>query len=136
DAQVAHVLFDRREVKRGHGDFSPRKLMDESGADFGGHDGDALHLVLHHSFPSLAGAARIIVGVTEDCVVTELPGPSFKPLDYFGEKRILDVGDDNPKRAAISRREMTRVNVWNVSEAFHRGEYKLLRTRADLASSV
>ena len=121
--QVAHISAGRREIEKCDGDFSARQFMNQAQADFGGHDGHTASLVFHHSLGRPAGAPRIVIGVAENCVVTQLLSAQFKSLDDFGKERIFNIRDDDSQSAVtVARGQVPRVGVGNIAEALHCGD--------------
>jgi len=56
--------------------------------------------------------------------------------DYFGEKRILDVGNDDAHRAALPRGQVARMHVGKISEPLDRREHQAVRAAGLLAGLV
>src|SRR5438309_2785559 len=136
DSQVAHVSADGRRIEKSDGNLPSCQFMNQPHADLRGHDGNALNFVFHHSLRRQPGSARIIVGVAEDGVITKLSGADFKTLDYFREERVLDVGNDDAESATVSRSQMARMNVGNVSQTLDGRENQAARAASHLSSLV
>ncbi len=92
--------------------------------------------MLHHALRGFARSARIVIGVAENRVVAQRARARLEALDYFGEKRILDVGNDDAHRAALPRGQVARVHVGKVSEALDRREHQAVRAAAYFAGLV
>jgi hypothetical protein len=136
DSQLAHRPAHRRKVQESYRDFSSRQLVDQPRANFRGHDRHAADFVLHHSLRGLTRSPWIVIGVTENCVVTELPGPYFEALDDFRKKGILDVRDDDPQCPAVARSEMPRMYVRKISQPFDGRQHQLPRALPDFPGLV
>ena len=136
NSQIAHVSPNRREVEESYGNPSSGKFVNQSQADFGGHDGNAANVVLQHSLGGLSGSARVIVGVAENGVVTKLAGADFETLDHFREKRIFDVRYDDSQRPAVARGQVPCMNVREVPETLDRREHQQVFAPAHFARLV
>ena len=136
DAQIAHIRADRREVEEGYGYHSSGKFVEQAQADFRRHNGDAADFVFHHSRGGLARFARIVIRVAEDCVVAKLGGANLETLDHFREEGVLDIGDDDPERAALARSQAARMNIRNVSQPPNCRKDKAASLRTNFARLV
>ena len=136
NSQVAHIAPNGREVEESHGNPSSGEFVDQSQSDFGGHHRNAADVVLHHSLGGLPRPPRIIVGIAQNGVITQLPGADFKTLDHFREERVFDVGHDDSKCATVARSKVPRMNVREVSETLDGREHQQVRAPANFARLV
>src|SRR5262249_61914309 len=90
--------------------------------------------MLHHPFSRRTRSTRIVVRVAQNGVVAQLTGASFETLDYLGEKRILDIGDDNAERAAATGSEGARMNIRKLPQALQGGEDQVSRVASLFAA--
>src|SRR5579884_953105 len=116
DSQIAHIWPGRRKIEKRNGDFSSRELVNQAQTDLRCHDCNAAYFVLHHSLGGAASATRIVVGIAQDGVVTELLRASFETLDYLGEEGIFNIRNDDSESAAVARCEMACVQIGNIPE--------------------
>ena len=136
DAKFADVAARGSQVQKRDRDLAAGEFLDQARADFRRHDGDAADVVLHHALGGFLCAARLVVGVAQDRVVAELARARLEPFDDFGKKWIVDVGNDNPERLAVARREMARMRVGKIAEFFDRGEDHVMRVAAHFTGLV
>src|SRR5437763_3970017 len=78
NSQVAHIAPNGREVEESHGNPSSGEFVDQSQSDFGGHHRNAADVVLHHSLGGLPRPPRIIVGIAQNGVITQLDRKSTR----------------------------------------------------------
>src|SRR5208283_2118878 len=102
DPKVTHVFPNGREIQESYGNSSARHLMNQLHADLRGHDRDPANFMLHHPFGGLARPPRIVVGVAEDDVVAEVHRAGLEAFNNFRKKWVLDIGNNNSERAAIT----------------------------------
>src|ERR1700722_2755036 len=136
DAEFADVTPRGGKVQKCDRDASAREFLYEASTYFRGHDGAAAHIVFHHALGSLLRAPRIVVGIAQDRVVSQLARARLEPFDHFREKRIDDVRNDNPQRPAIPRRQMARVGVGKIAKFFDRRENDVMRMAADFSRLI
>src|SRR5258705_8832184 len=127
DSQIAHVLAHGGKIEKRYRNSSARQFVNEAQADLRCHDGHAAHFVLHHAFGGFARSSRIVICVTQNRVVAKFSGTRLETLDYFGEKWILDVRNNDAHRTTFARGQVARVDVRKIAEAFNSGEYEGIR---------
>src|SRR3954464_5870429 len=110
--------------------------MNQAQADLRGHDGNAADLVFHHAFSCFASSARVVVGIAQNGVVSQLSSSNFETLDDLREERVLNVGDNDSEGAPVVRSQMARMNVADISQLSDSREHKTPRLPAHLACLV
>src|SRR5579872_552616 len=136
DAKLADVAARGSQVQKRDCDLAASEFLDQARTDFRRHDGDAADVVLHHALGGFLCASRLVVGVAQDRVIAELAGARLESFDDFREKRIDDVGNDNPESLAIARGEMASVRVGEIAEFFDRGKNHVMRLAAHLTRLI
>ena len=64
------------------------------------------------------------------------PRAGLESFDDFREKRIDDVGNDNPQRSAVTRSEMARMGVGKIAELFDGRENDVMRVAANFSRLI
>ena len=82
-----------------------------AGIGFRGHDGDAVDFAFDHAANASRHALGIVIRVSDDDFLAALYRLIFETFHQFGEKRIGDIGDDEPQHAASSRNQRAGVGV-------------------------
>src|SRR5579872_1183328 len=136
DAQITHVFPGWSKIEKCNRNPSSRELVNQLDADFGSHDSDTADLVLHHAVGSFASPPWIVVGVAQYDVISELSCTGFKTLHHLRKEWIFNIRNDDSKRTAMSGRQMTSVNVGDVSHSFDGSDDDPTCTRADFSGFV
>ena len=93
--------------------------------------------MFHHPLSSPSSAPRIVIGVTENCIVTQLLGAQFKAFDDFGKKWIFNIGNNDSQSAVtVARSQVTRMRIGNIAQALHGGDHQAVSFAADFPGFI